>query len=179
MIIYSRSCPLEASSSTRVWIWFAGRYAELKPSAVLWAWKRWVKKYAICNLTRSTNGKFFLAAPNKKNKCAKQLQIKKTCVLAMSLPCLLKIKSSWPNLPYLDSPYASRMSGPVNWMAPELLRGHRPRQASDVHSLLGRVAFFGRIPVILRSELWKLGTKWRDVHMQVWNGMDIQYSNIG
>eukprot|EP00434_Breviolum_minutum_P004456 symbB.v1.2.003927.t1/scaffold210.1/size302740/18 len=23
---------------------------------------------------------------------------------------------------------------PVNWMAPELLRGHRPRQASDVHS---------------------------------------------
>lgn len=41
MIIYSRSCPLEASLSTRVWIWFAGRYAELKPSAVLWAWKRW------------------------------------------------------------------------------------------------------------------------------------------
>ena len=24
--------------------------------------------------------------------------------------------------------------GPVNWMAPELLRGQRPRQASDVHS---------------------------------------------
>lgn len=43
---------------------------------------------------------------------------------------------------------------PVNWMAPELLRGHRPRQASDVHSfglilweMLFRAVPYGEISI--------------------------------